>query len=84
MTTNGTQVLYKSGEVLYECRSGRIWTWTLPTNRQFLWENGVLYVWTGCTWCPLCRTPDWQSGIQFSCGFEAGRTLLWIGAKGEV
>jgi hypothetical protein len=84
MPDNGlTEVAYSSGEVMYTCLAGKVWTWTLMTGREFSWSDGVLSIWNGRRYVPLVRTPSWQAGIQWSCGFEAGRSLLPFGKEGS-
>lgn len=81
MVQNGDHVLYRSGEILYECRSGLVWCWRTLGDRAFVWEGGVLSIWNGKFFVPLSRQPDWQAGIQFSCGFDAGRDLPEVGTE---
>lgn len=82
MGSDDVVCLYRSGEIAYSCIGGVLWQWRSPTGREWRWEGGVLYYMRGFVPVPVSRQPDWKAGIQFSLGFEAGRTLLPL-AEGE-
>lgn len=71
--------LYADMPVPIQVREGGAVHWLFPDGYEFLYDAGVLHVWNGLVFMPLCECHSWQYAVQVSRGFRAGRTVprLW-------
>jgi hypothetical protein len=72
---NFLECLYPTAEIGYAMEPTGLCKWKVSSGREFCFFDGIVYVMGVCGYLPLSRVPDWQAGIQFSCGFDAGRIV---------